>query len=253
MDRRRDTERDPRRETSVDRRTLLAATGAVATTFVAGCSGGDTSNATGTFRLYISDQPVAIEEFDSLEVTIDGARLFKGDEETTTQAPTNSTTTNETATTTTTNGTANAETTGTTTDRSARTKGYVEIDDDGVTVDLTTVTGKKAVNVFEGGVPTGEYSSLALSVRDVGGVLDGEPVDVMLPSQRLRIVKPFEVRADEPVAFVFDITVVKKGRSGGYNLLPVVGESGVVGEHVEMRVVERERARDTGTTETTAQ
>lgn len=252
------------RGTGMGRRKFLAVGGALATTLVAGCSSGDTTEPTGTFRLYISDQPVAIDEFDSLDVTIDGARIFRGEgdaeetETTTNETAVTETTTTETETTTTettTNETATTTTepTDTTTQGTAAQEGFVDVDIDDETIDLTTVTGTKAVNVFEGGVPAGSYSSIELSVSEVDGVVDGESVDVKLPSERLRIVKPFEVRQDEPVEFVFDITVVKKGQSGGYNLLPVIGESGVVGEHVEMQEVERERANEAETTEAAAE
>lgn len=215
----------------IGRRKFLAVGGAVATTLVAGCSGGDTRESTGTFRMYVSDQPVAIDEFDSLDVTIDGARLYRGDED-----ATDSVTTNETV---------------TTDDDPAEQEEFVEIDVDDETVDLTTVTGEKASRIFDGEVPTDRYSSIHLSISQVAGVVDGDEVAVKLPSDRLKIITPFEVTEDEPLEFVFDITVVEKGQTGGYNLLPVIGESGVVGEDVEMQVVEQSQADGAGQTEAT--
>lgn len=70
------------------------------------------------------------------------------------------------------------------------------------------------------------------------GVVDGETVEVMVPSNRLRIIKPFEIGADEELNFVFDINVVQKGPSGDYNLLPVIGKSGIVGEDVDVEEVD---------------
>ena len=69
--------------------------------------------------------------------------------------------------------------------------------------------------------------------------MDGEQADVKLPSEKLQLTKPFTVEADSSVSFVFDISVVKKGK-GGYNLLPVVSESGVNGKDVDVEEVEEE-------------
>lgn len=230
----------------VGRRKFLAVGGALATALVAGCTGGDSTEPMGTFRLYISDQPVAIDEFDSLEVTIDGARLYRGEESDDSETTTETTTDGDATETTTT------ETEATEQEPDEDQAGFVEIEVDDETVDLTTVTGEKALGVFEGEVPAGRYSTIHLSVSQVEGVVDGEDVDVSLPSGGLKIVKPFEVTEEEPLEFVFDITVVKKGQTGAYNLLPVIGESGVVGEDVEMQAVERAQGNATDTTETTA-
>lgn len=256
------TATDEQQHGFIGRRKFLAVGGAVATALVAGCTGGVTSEPMGTFRLYISDQPVAIDEFDSLDVTIDGARLYRGEEEsedsettteTTTDGDATETSTTESETTTNETETTTEETTTETEDEEEEAgDGFVEIEVDDETVDLTTVTGEKALGVFEGEVPTGRYATIHLSVSQVEGVVDGEDVDVSLPSGSLKIVKPFEVTEEEPLEFVFDITVVKKGQTDAYNLLPVIGESGVVGEDVEMQAVERAQGNATDTTETTA-
>ncbi|MFW6458046.1 MAG: hypothetical protein ACOCY6_01375 [Halodesulfurarchaeum sp.] len=52
------------------------------------------------------------------------------------------------------------------------------------------------------------------------------------------IIRPFEIGADEELSFVFDINFVQEGPAGGYNLLPVIGKSGVVGEDVSVEEVE---------------
>ena len=205
------------------------------TAALAGCSGGggggssedgtDTGDgksggALGAFRLLISDQPAAIGDFDSLEVTLSSARVFRVDEdETVTPVAVNATETTP-------------EATATEADDEAR--GFVEFGLDDVTVDLAQVVGDRAVSVLEGELEEGRYSGIELRVANAGGVVDGEGVDVMVPSDRLRIVRPLEVAPDAELAFVFDINVVRKGRSGEYNLLPAIGKSGVVGEDVEV-------------------
>lgn len=205
------------------RRTFVATTASFGTALLAGCSGGessldDGSTASGTFRLLISDQPVTIENFDSLDVTLSGARVFRADEDDE-RTP----------------GVVN----GTTVDSEADdSEAFVEFDLDSATVDLTQVKGDRAVSVLEAELDDGRYSGIELRVASAEGVVDGEAVDVMVPSNRLRIIKPFEIGADEELNFVFDINVIQKGPRGGYNLLPVIGKSGVVGEDVEVEEVD---------------
>lgn len=52
--------------------------------------------------------------------------------------------------------------------------------------------------------------------------------------------------AGESVSFVFDVNVVKRGKTGEYNLLPVISESGVAAEDVEVTEVD-EDGEPTGT------
>ncbi|MCU4718201.1 DUF4382 domain-containing protein [Halapricum hydrolyticum] len=311
------------------RRFLLTGT-AVGTTLLAGCSGdtgngganstdtgdggatddstpGETSTSdaesdpnVGTFRLLISDRPVAIDEFDSLDVTFDRARVFQsgkqdGDSddgetevdgaETETEAEVDE---NETETETETETERDESETGTVTEISEDEtgtvteiiedetetvteiiedeteteadeddgnengdpddeRGFFVLDLDGATVDLTQVVGDKAMGVFEDDLPAGRYSKIELHAADVEGIVDGESVSVKIPSGKLQIVKPFEVTPGETLEFVFDINVVKKGKSGGYNLLPVISESGVAGKDVDVEEIDPdERSEDSG-------
>jgi hypothetical protein len=114
--------------------------------------------------------------------------------------------------------------------------GFVVRELDGATVDLTEVVGDKAISVLDGELEEGRYSKIELYAESVDGVVDGESVDVKIPSEKLQITKSFEVVAGESVEFVFDINVVKKG-NGGYNLLPVISKSGVAGKDVEVEEV----------------
>jgi hypothetical protein len=224
------------------RRALIKATGGLGAVFLAGCSGGDSGaadgTASGTFRLLVSDQPVAIENFDSLDVTLSTARLFRADA-------------NEEITPGVANGTATGDATpapdsGTEGTEDSGGKRVVEFDLDGAVVDLTQVKGERAVSVLEDELDEGRYSGVELQVANAEGVVDGETVEVMVPSEKLRIVKPFEIGADEELEFVFDINVVQRGPTGRYNLLPVVGKSGVAGEDVEREVVDPEPTETMG-------
>ncbi|MFB6361013.1 MAG: DUF4382 domain-containing protein [Halobacteriales archaeon] len=207
-------------------------------------------------------------DFDSLDVSFAKARVFRADDEgtdledsaTPSQTPTQPTvgTANETRTEDPGNDTAMemSTATGTTTlasmnetssmqDNGTRTDtgdqgGFREIDLDGASVDLTQVVGEKAISVFDGELPEGRYAKIELVASGIDGIVDGGPVDVMIPSGKLQIVKPFEVVAGETLSFVFDINVVKKGQTGDYNLLPVIAKSGVSGNDVEVEEVAQE-------------
>jgi hypothetical protein len=196
------------------RRNFLTTTGAVGIALLAGCAGDGTE--TGEFRLLISDQPTVIDDFDSLNVTISSARIFRaGDDEEVTTGVINETSTE----------TGNGE-------------GFIEFEFDAETVDLTQVTGDRAVAVLEDELEAGQYTGIELHVDSAEGVVEGEDVDVKVPSNRLRIARPFEIAADEELSFVFDINVIRKGTMDEYNLLPVIGKSGVVGEDVEVEEVD---------------
>lgn len=204
----------------------------------------------GRFRLLISDQPTAIDDFDALNVSFASARVFRGDGDDLEQDDDvlegNETTENTSQTE---NESINDENvTDTDADdvasddedpeEAGNGAGYVEFDLDGATVDLTTVIGEKAISVLEDDLEEGRYSTIELRAEDVEGIVDGDEVDVHIPSGRLRIVRPFDVVAGEELSFVFDINVVQRGQTGRYNLLPVIGQSGVVGEDVEAEEID---------------
>jgi len=265
----------------MDRRKFLSVTTVAGTTLVAGCGGSsdtgdtggstdtvsdamdgstDTASTTGNFRLLISDRPADIDDFDSLDVTFDRARVHRrtsADDETAmaTETGTATATATETSTATETQtATATGSATGTDADESDSDgqddseNGFTVFDLDEPTVDLTKVVGERAIGVLDGKLETGEYSKIELYVSGVEGVVDGETVPVKVPSNKLQIQKAFEVTADGTVEFVFDINVVKKGPNG-YNLLPVISESGVAGTDVDVEEVDADDSANGTSTE----
>ncbi|QLD90722.1 DUF4382 domain-containing protein [Natronomonas salina] len=228
-----------------------------------------------SFRLLVSDAPADIGDFDRLDVTLDSARVFEGGDEgesteteegTDTEDGTETDAENGTATetsgemtesveedeqqtgedeTATENGTATdgadggegGEEEGADDEDDGEDRGFYVLDLDDPTVDLTKVVGDKAVAVFDGELSEGSYQKLELNVADVEGIVDGEAVEVKVPSEKLQLTKSFEVRAGEELDFVFDINVVKRGNQASYNLKPVISQSGVRGKDVEVEEV----------------
>ena len=262
------------------RRRILAVGAGTGALMLAGCSADTTgtdpdddgsssgytdggTRAAGTFRLLISDQPVAIDDFDELNVSFDRARIFPEsveedetedgesepqedgeedepeDEENDAEEDGEENDTDEDA-------EGDEPEGGEKETEDDDQPGFEVIDLDGATVDLTQVVGDKAISVFEGGLEEGRYAKLELYAADVEGIVEGETVEVKIPSGKLQIVKPFEVVAGETLSFVFDINVVKRGQQQEYNLLPVISESGVAGQDVEAEEVEGETPETEG-------
>ena len=144
------------------------------------------------FRFLISDEVNAIDQFQSLEVSINRIGLLRGDE-------------------------------------SGK---WIEMPPQTPTVDLTQLQGENAEKIWSGTVPDGTYTKVFVYVDSVQGVLAAEPgqtIDVKLPSNKLQLSKSFEIAPGTPLSFVYDLTVIAAGnpKSGiKYILKPQIGESG---------------------------
>ena len=108
-------------------------------------------------------------------------------------------------------------------------------------IDLTDLQGNRAQEIWRGDIPEGEYTKVVLEVSLVSGILweSGEEVDIKLPSSKLRISKPFSVESGEVTNFVYDLTVVKAGKSGQYILKPQIGQSGADQDFIRVELEEQ--------------
>jgi hypothetical protein len=150
----------------------------------------------GTFQVLISDAQADIADFESLNITFSHARVFKL-------------------------GDYNSE------------AGFRVLGLERPSAELTQLVDEKALQILNTSIEAGNYSKIELYVENVDARLNGgNTAEVQIPSEKLQIVKPFEITEDETTRFVFDINVVKKGQSNEYNLLPVIAESGVVGKEI---------------------
>lgn len=95
-------------------------------------------------------------------------------------------------------------------------------------VDLTQLTGNRSVEVLNITLEAGMYTRIELDVRGAYGLVNGTRVNVTTPSDKLELVKEFEVLPNETTQFLFDVDVVSRGVTGEYNLLPVIAKSGPV-------------------------
>lgn len=221
-----------------------------------GSDGSDDSDGsetlTGGFRLLISDAPADIGDFDRLDVTLDRARVFEsedgddegedGDGESDDDDERNATDTDDGDGST--NETADDDTAGEDIDEDhsedEEERGFTVVELDAATVDLTRVIEDDAIAVFDGEIPAGSYEKIELEVSATEGIVDGDEVEVKLPSEKLQITNAFEVTPDEELSFVFDINVVKRGPNNGYILQPVISGSGVAGRDVEVNEIDDE-------------
>jgi hypothetical protein len=150
------------------------------------------------FRILVSDEVNAIEEFQSLNVTISHIGVHQS------------------------GGSGN----------------WTEYDlDQAVTVDLTELQGVKATEIWNFELEQGTYTKVFIYVDNVTGVLKDNPegaASVKLPGGKLQISKSFDVAEDGMTDFIFDITVIKAGNSGKYILKPQVAESGPHQHYIEV-------------------
>jgi hypothetical protein len=112
-------------------------------------------------------------------------------------------------------------------------------------VDLTHLQGERAQQIWRGDIPVGEYSKVFLEVSEVSGILleSGEEIEIKLPSGKLQISTPFEVESGEVTNFVYDLTVVKAGKSGQYILKPQIGQSGADQDFIKVEPEEQPEAK----------
>ena len=101
------------------------------------------------------------------------------------------------------------------------------------TADLTELQGDNALEVFKVQLEEGAYTGVQVHVGEVTGELaeSGEPITLKLPSSKIKINKPFVIAEGVKTTFVFDIAVVAAGSEKSpkgikYILLPVIGKSG---------------------------
>ncbi len=150
------------------------------------------SNPQGNFAFLVSDDINAIADFDNVMVTIDKVGLLKSDD-------------------------------------SAK---WMEFVPEVKEFDLAQLPGEKTQELWRGDVPQGNYSKVMIYVSKVTGTLKAtkETISIKLPSNKLQLSLPFQVKANEVTSFTYDLTVMSTGKGQvetRYHLKPQIAESGV--------------------------
>lgn len=159
---------------------------------------GGSGSATGQFSLFVTDAPADIGDFSELTVNLQKVMIHKS------------------------------------ADGDNGSKGeWLEYDLNISSFDLTQLVDGNVLEVISISLPAGMYTQVRLEAESASGLVGNDTVSIFVPSGTLKIVKPFMVGAGKEVEFLFDINVVRKGsvmgngKSSEYNLLPVIGNSGV--------------------------
>jgi hypothetical protein len=116
----------------------------------------------------------------------------------------------------------------------------VEFEPEQGEVDLTLVQGDKTQEIWRGNMPEGQYTSVSIQVSSVLGILKetGEEIEIKLPGDKLRISKDFQISDDILTTFTYDLTVVAAGspQSGiKYILKPQADQSGATNKPITQK------------------
>ncbi len=173
---------------------------------VSACASGPTVSATqANFRLLVSDQPNDIGDFAHLNVTISSIGVQLAGDNST----------------------------------------WLQFSPSIGTVDLTTLQGKNAAEVWSGNITPGQYNKVFIYVSNVEGNLTASAgngtLNVKLPSGKLQISTPFTVSGNGTTSLVFDITVIKAGNSGQYILKPQIANSGASEAFTEVKPTQEQK------------
>jgi predicted transcriptional regulator len=111
------------------------------------------------------------------------------------------------------------------TENNTTTYNWTEVELDDVTVDLTNLSATNETIVGNLTLDAGNYTKVELYVSTAVGIVDGDEVEVFVPSGKLKIVGDFDLEDNETASFTFDIDVVQRGKRAVYNLLPVIAKN----------------------------
>jgi hypothetical protein len=94
-----------------------------------------------------------------------------------------------------------------------------------VTFDLLEIAGIEEVIAFDDQVEAGNYTQLRMHIVSVNVTIDGNTTDATVPSEWLKVVRPFEVVSDDTTTLIIDFdadkSIVVTG-TGEIKLKPVV-------------------------------
>lgn len=140
-----------------------------------GCGTASDSNgagATGTLEIHVTDHREAIGDFVRLDVKIDTVRLHPKRL------------------------------------LSLRKSDWLDLQPSVASVDLTQVTEKRTVAVWQGELPTGRFEALHLKLQGAGGELEESAETVPVADEAGPIRLPFDIRENDATRIVVDLVVL---------------------------------------------
>lgn len=96
----------------------------------------------------------------------------------------------------------------------------------GIDVDLLNASGTRSAFLGEADLEAGTYTQIRVHVIEAYGIEDGERSDFFVPSGTLKLVRSFEVQADQETKITLDFDLdrsLKQTGNGQWILTPVVG------------------------------
>lgn len=100
--------------------------------------------------------------------------------------------------------------------------------DDGIDVDLLNASGTRSAFLGEADLEAGTYTQIRVQVIEAYGIQDGERSDFRVPSGTLKLVRSFQVEADQETKITLDFDLdqsLTQAGQGQWILTPVVGKT----------------------------
>lgn len=98
--------------------------------------------------------------------------------------------------------------------------------EDGIDVDLLNASGTRSAFLGEADLEAGTYTQIRVQVIEAYGIKDGERSDFRVPSGTLKLVRSFDVEADQETKITLDFDLdrsLTQAGQGQWILTPVVG------------------------------
>ncbi len=160
-----------------------------------------TSDRTGTLQLKVTDQ---VQNVSSLILTVSEIQVHNAVQDTSTETPV----VNETG----------------TEENESAVSGWITVNSQPVQFDLISVKDLKDM-LGENNLAAGTYTQTRLVITSAQAVVNGQQVNVTVPSNIVRFVRPFEIQPNKTTSIVFDFdadkSLVMTG-DGKYVLKPTV-------------------------------
>lgn len=97
----------------------------------------------------------------------------------------------------------------------------------GQDVDLLNASGDLAVFLGEADLEAGKYTQIRIDATEAYGIKDGQRIDITLSNNQLKVVKSFDIEADQETRIVLDFDLERslhQQGNGVWRMTPVIGK-----------------------------